>query len=199
MRRRPWSVVPLALALSAGLAAPAVSAQSGAASRYFLLPGVRVGFGSRAPLHDAAGPGGGFAFDAAMVLSFMPRHRERGVWFMTDVGYSYEGSAPRGGHFLAVGGAALWGTLSLSVGLSARAVVGGSHGRFAAGVREALVLSAIGGGIVLEVGHQWLQVDEARHDFRWTVAINPVNLYAMFIGQLIGGIAEGVTRGVLSR
>lgn len=156
---------------------------------YAPLPTLRFGFGTHIPMNDAAGQGLGFAFDLQGGVALVPRRT--GVMFLPELGYAYDGSDTRGGHFFTGGAAAFYGDFSYGAGLSSRVLVGDSHGRFAYGVRTSLVFHVLVTLFMVEIGHQWVR-DEAedRHEIRLTVSVNPVTLVAGVLGMF--AIVRGI-------
>lgn len=152
-------------------------------ARYVPIPGLRFGFGSRVPLNRAAGEDSGFAFDLAASLAVV--RNETGVSFYPELGYAYDGSDTRGGHFFTAGTGLMYGSFAAAVGVTSRLVVGDSHRQFAIGVRNSLAFNLLVGALSLELGHQLVRAGgEDRHDFRWTISINPIPLVAAVVGTM---------------
>jgi hypothetical protein len=151
-------------------------------SSYFPLPTLRFGFGSHIPLNAAAGEDSGFAFDLAAGVAAVPSRA--GLMLLPELGYSYDGSDTRGGHFFTAGAAAMYGSVAAGVGVSSRFLAGDSHHQFGYGARNSLAFH-LATTLMLEIGHQWVRANnEDRHELRVTISINPVSLIAGVLGLM---------------
>lgn len=152
-------------------------------SSYFPMPTLRFGFGSHIPLNAAAGEDSGFAFDLAAGVAAVPSRD--GLMLLPELGYSYDGSDTRGGHFFTAGAAAMYGSVAAGVGVSSRFLVGDSHHQFGYGARNSLAFHLVATTLMLEIGHQWVRANnEDRHELRVTISINPVSLIAGVLGLM---------------
>jgi hypothetical protein len=134
-------------------------------------------------------------FDLHAGIGLFPERS--GLSLVPELGYSYDASATRGGHFFTPGLLVMFGSMVFSAGLSGHAVLGDSLGQGAVGVRSALVAQLLATSLTLEVGHQWTSVGgEDRHDFRVIAAINPIPLVLAVIGlSLVSSGMRAAGRG----
>lgn len=143
--------------------------------RPLVFPALRFGFGAHVPVSASTPSDASFVFDLHAGIGLFPERS--GLSLVPELGYSYDASATRGGHFFTPGLLVMFGSMVFSAGLSGHAVLGDSLGQGAVGVRSALVAQLLATSLTLEVGHQWTSVGGGdRHDFRVIAAINPVPL-----------------------
>jgi hypothetical protein len=152
--------------------------------RPLVFPALRFGFGAHVPVSAPTPSDVSFVFDLHAGIGLFPERS--GLSLVPELGYSYDASATRGGHFFTPGLLVMFGSMIFSAGLSGHAVLGDSLGQGAVGVRSALVAQLLATSLTLEVGHQWTSVGgEDRHDFRVIAAINPIPLVLAVIGLSI--------------
>jgi hypothetical protein len=162
--------------------APPASPQPPRSRRPLVFPALRFGFGAHVPVSAATPSDVSFVFDLHAGVGLFPERS--GLSLVPELGYSYDASATRGGHFFTPGLLAMFGSMVFSAGLSGHAVIGDSLGQGAVGVRSAVVAQLLATSLTLEVGHQWTSVGgEDRHDFRVIAAINPIPLVLAVIGM----------------
>lgn len=150
--------------------------------RPLVFPALRFGFGAHVPVSAATPSDAAFVFDLHAGIGLFPERS--GLSLVPELGYSYDASATRGGHFFTPGLLVMFGSMIFSAGLSGHAVLGDSLGQGAVGVRSALVAQLLATSLTVEVGHQWTSVGgEDRHDFRVIAAINPIPLVLAVIGM----------------
>jgi hypothetical protein len=163
--------------------------------RPLVFPALRFGFGAHVPVSAPTPSDVSFVFDLHAGVGLFPERT--GLSLVPELGYSYDASGPRGGHFFTPGLLAMYGSMVFSAGLSGHAVIGDSLGQGALGVRSALVVQLLATSLTLEVGHQWTSVGgEDRHDFRVIAAINPIPLVLAVIGlSMVSSGMRAVGRG----
>lgn len=142
---------------------------------YTFIPAVRFGFGAAMGTGATRNLETGFSFDAtAGVFGYRERSS---VQFFPELGVAYQGGPTPGGTYFRGGGSVLYGSLVVSGGLSAHALIGGSSAGFAAGMRAGVIVQTLLTGITLDLGYQFLPTAiDNRHAFVGTIAINPIPL-----------------------
>lgn len=143
-----------------------------------LLPTLRLAFGS--DIGPANGRvDAGFAFDVALGLAYISNMNHTGVWLWPELGYASDGRASGGGSFFTAGGSLLIGSGMLAAGVSSRFLAGDTRDLLGLGVRTSLLVQFGYTFLTLEAGHQWVTTDaNDRHEFRVTLAINPLLIVA---------------------
>jgi hypothetical protein len=150
------------------------------ARRFQFFPTARAGFGvAMGPLASGS-IDTAFALDVrAGAIGYRDESRDWQIW--PELGVAYQTGPSPGGTYFTAGLTALYGSLLFSGGLGAHALVGDARTGLGAGVRSSLVLQGLFTALTVDLSHQFIRVGpEDRHEFRATLAINPIPIIAGF-------------------
>lgn len=115
--------------------------------------------------------------------------RERLLFVLPQVGYSFVGSGPSATHLFVLGPGVGVGSRLIFVAYTPRFVAGSAQDQRAVGIRHGLSASLMMGVLSVEVAHQWLHVGGdlgSQHDLRLTLDVNLASLFGMISALRMG-------------
>jgi hypothetical protein len=172
-------VRPSAVEPRTPLAQPSAAVRAPSRARGFqFFPTARAGFGvAMGPLASGS-IDTAFALDVrAGAIGYRDESSDWQLW--PELGVAYQSGPTPGGTYFTAGLTALYGSLLFSGGLGAHAVLGDARTGLGVGARSSLVLQGLFTALTVDLSHQWVRAGpDDRHEFRATLAINPIPIVA---------------------